>query len=59
MDIIYYTFVVFLSGILCGLSGALWYLREGKYMGQLVGLSNTCVYVDNEPSSLALKARPL
>lgn len=47
MDIIYYTFVVFLSGILCGLSGALLYLREGKYMGEIVGLSNTCVYVDN------------
>lgn len=57
--IVYYTFALFFFGFVSGMFFSMWYLREGKYMGQLVGLSNTCVYVDNEPSSLALKARPL
>ena len=33
MGIIYYTFCVFMAGLVIGLFGALLYAREGRYMG--------------------------
>lgn len=45
--IVYYTFVVFLAGFLAGLVGALWYTRRGKYMGTVIAVTESSVYVDN------------